>query len=98
MDVSVHVIMLQVHSIAHEITSLHVHISVHVQPTVQVFMFQVNSMDHELISLHVLVFESLGELIVTVNVAQEFESEIFSFQDKYLSAFSKVILSSPDVR
>lgn len=82
MDVSVHVIMVQVH------------ISVHVQS-----MLQVHSMSHELISFHVSAFAmSLGELIVTVSVDHEFEFELFSFQDKYLLAFSRVILLSPDVR
>ena len=81
-DVSVHVIMVQVH------------ISVHVQS-----MLQVHSTVHVLTSLHVSAFAvSLGELVVNVNVDHEIESELFLFQDKYLSAFSRVILSSQDVR
>lgn len=73
----------QVHIISHEFTSLHVH-----------------AIAQEFISLHVQMVEPesviLHELTVIVSVDHVFSSLLS--HDKYLSAFSRVILLSPDAR
>ena len=72
-----------VHTMSHEFTSLHVH-----------------AIDHEFVSVHVQMIEPesvlLHVLTVIVRDDQVLSSDLF--HDKYLSAFSRVILSSPDAK
>jgi hypothetical protein len=90
----VHVLIFHV-AVDHEFISTQVHM------LFQVFIsLHVHAIDHEFISVHVQLVEPelvvLHELTVIVSVDHELSLELF--HDRYLSAFSKVILSSPDAR
>ena len=90
----VHVLIFHV-AVDHELISAQVHM------VFQVFTsIHVHTIDHEFVSVHVQLLEPelaiLHELTVIVSVDHELSLELF--HDKYLSAFSKVILSSPDAR
>jgi hypothetical protein len=76
-------ISVHVHAIAHESTSLQVHIMSHVQ-----------IVSHVVASLHVSTFAgSLGDVVELVNEVHVLVSELESdsVHDRYLSAFSRVI-------
>ena len=71
-------------TVVHVFTWAHVQIAVQVHANVHVLLFQVHAMAHELVLFHVFV----RFVQVFVRFAH----------DKYLSAFSNVILLSPDAR